>query len=99
MADGASGRLRLPVGGAHELLIRVEIAAGDDARGSDARTVLRDEAARRMQKMLGLRSKIEIVAPGTFPRTDFKARRVVDDREVFREMNARVGTGRSNGAN
>jgi phenylacetate-CoA ligase len=37
-----------------------------------------------------LRSKIEIVAPGTFPRSDFKARRVVDDREVFREMSARL---------
>ena len=29
-------------------------------------------------------------APGTFPRTDFKARRVIDDREVFRDMNARL---------
>ena len=99
---GYGGEHRIVItreGAMDELLIRVEIAAGDDARGSDARTVLRDEAARRMQKMLGLRSKIEIVAPGTFPRTDFKARRVVDDREVFREMNARVGTGSSHGAN
>ena len=39
-------------------------------------TALRDEAARTLQKMLGLRSNVEIVAPGTFPRTDFKARRV-----------------------
>ena len=30
-------------------------------------------------------------APGTFPRTDFKARRVIDDREVFRDLNARLG--------
>ena len=35
-------------------------------------------------------AKVEVVAPGTFPRTDFKARRVIDDREVFREMQARV---------
>jgi phenylacetate-CoA ligase len=40
--------------------------------------------------MLGLRAKVEVVAPGTFPRTDFKARRVVDDRDVFRELNARL---------
>ena len=40
--------------------------------------------------MLGLRAKVEILPPGTFPRTDFKARRVIDDREVFREMNARL---------
>jgi phenylacetate-CoA ligase len=51
---------------------------------------LRDEAARKLQKMLGLRSKLEIVEPGTFPRTDFKARRVIDDRDVFREMNTRL---------
>ena len=91
---GYGGEHRIVItrdGAMDELLIRIEIAAADDARGSDARTGLRDEAARRMQKMLGLRSRIEIVAPGTFPRTDFKARRVVDDREVFREMNARVG--------
>jgi phenylacetate-CoA ligase len=40
--------------------------------------------------MLGLRARVEVVAPGTFPRTDFKARRVIDDREVFRELNARL---------
>jgi len=51
---------------------------------------LRDAAAAALQKMLGLRAKVEVVPHGTFPRTDFKARRVIDDREVFREMNARL---------
>lgn len=73
-----------------ELLIRVEIAAADQQRGASAVTALHDEAERRLQKLLGLRSKVEIVPSGTFPRTDFKARRVIDDREVFREMNARL---------
>jgi len=40
--------------------------------------------------MLGLRAGVEVVPPGTFPRTDFKARRVVDDREVFRELNQKL---------
>jgi phenylacetate-CoA ligase len=31
-----------------------------------------------------------VVPPGTFPRTDFKARRVIDDREVFRDLHARL---------
>jgi len=88
---GYGGEHRIVItrdGAMDELLIRVEIApAGDDGA---ARAALRDEAAHRLQKMLGLRSRIEVVAPGTFPRTDFKARRVVDDREVFREMNARL---------
>jgi phenylacetate-CoA ligase len=43
--------------------------------------------------MLGLRAKIEVVAPGTFPRTDFKARRVIDDRDVFRDLYARLAGG------
>ena len=34
---------------------------------------------------------VDVVPAGTFPRTDFKARRVVDDREVFRELNAKLG--------
>ena len=45
--------------------------------------------------VLGVRVKVATVVPGTFPRTDFKARRVVDDRAVFREMHARIeGTAR-----
>jgi phenylacetate-coenzyme A ligase PaaK-like adenylate-forming protein len=74
-----------------ELVIRIEAAASVDAAGEAAMRSLRDEASRQLQKMLGLRAKVEIVTPGTFPRTDFKARRVIDDREVFRELNARLG--------
>ncbi|HEX6137881.1 MAG TPA: phenylacetate--CoA ligase family protein [Casimicrobiaceae bacterium] len=87
---GYGGEHRIVIsreGAMDELLIRIEIAPGHDAQGAPA---LRDEAGRRLQKMLGLRSRIEVVAPGTFARTDFKARRVIDDREVFREMNARI---------
>jgi phenylacetate-CoA ligase len=40
--------------------------------------------------MLGLRTKAEIVPKGTLPRTDFKARRVIDDREVFRDLYAQI---------
>jgi phenylacetate-CoA ligase len=55
---------------------------------SDAgRTQLfRSEVERRMLKTLAVRAVIQVVAPQTFPRTDFKARRVIDDREVFREL-------------
>jgi phenylacetate-CoA ligase len=45
--------------------------------------------------MLGLRAAVEVPPCGTFPRTDFKARRVVDDREAFRELNQRLGAGRT----
>ena len=72
-----------------ELLVRVEAAPGIFERGTHAVAGMQREAGQRLQKMLGLRAVIEIVPSGTFPRTDFKARRVVDDREVFRQMSAK----------
>jgi phenylacetate-CoA ligase len=42
--------------------------------------------------MLGIRAGVEVVAAGTYPRTDFKARRVVDDRDLFREMNQKISS-------
>ncbi len=90
---GYGGEHRIVIsreGAMDELLIRIEADADTHGRGSDGTTDLRNQAAHHLQRMLGLRAKIEICAPGTFPRTDFKARRVVDDREVFREMNARL---------
>ena len=74
-----------------ELLVRVEAAPGVFERGSDAPRAMRADAGARLQKVLGLRALVEIVPPGTFPRTDFKARRVVDDREVFRDLRERLG--------
>jgi phenylacetate-CoA ligase len=73
-----------------ELVVRVEAAAGVFERGAEAPAAMRTEAAGRLHKVLGLRAVIDIVPAGTFPRTDFKARRVLDDREVFREMHERL---------
>ncbi len=92
--DGYGGEHRIVIsrdGAMDELLIRVEASAAVSAGGHERMHALRTEAAAKLQKMLGLRAKVEVVPPGTFPRTDFKARRVIDDREVFREMNARLG--------
>lgn len=69
-----------------ELLVRVEAKPEIALTGEQAASAMRQEVAQRLQKTLGVRARVEIVAPGTFPRTDFKARRVVDDREVFREL-------------
>lgn len=74
-----------------ELLVRIEAAAGVFERAGEAQVAMRADAAARLQKSLGLRALVEIVPPGTFPRTDFKARRVVDDREVFRDLRERLG--------
>ncbi|HEY1329714.1 MAG TPA: phenylacetate--CoA ligase family protein [Casimicrobiaceae bacterium] len=87
---GYGGEHRIVItreGAMDELLIRIEA----DATANAMPGTMREEAERQLLRMLGLRAKVEVVAPGTFPRTDFKARRVVDDRDVFREMNARLG--------
>jgi phenylacetate-CoA ligase len=87
--EGYGGEHRIVItrdGAMDELLIRIEA----DATAFSVPETMRDAAQRSLQKMLGLRARVEICPPGTFPRTDFKARRVVDDREVFREMNQRL---------
>jgi phenylacetate-CoA ligase len=87
---GYGGEHRIVItrdGAMDELLIRIEA----DATAFVMPATMRDEAERQLLRVLGLRAKVEVVPPGTFPRTDFKARRVIDDREVFREMNARLG--------
>jgi len=87
---GYGGEHRIVItrdGAMDELLIRIEA----DATAFVMPGTMRDEAQRQLLRVLGLRAKVEVVPPGTFPRTDFKARRVIDDREVFREMNARLG--------
>jgi phenylacetate-CoA ligase len=72
-------------GAMDELLLRVESVR--EVFADHGRTQLfRSEVDRRMLKTLAVRAVIEVVAPQTFPRTDFKARRVIDDREVFREL-------------
>ncbi|MCC7253275.1 AMP-binding protein [Hyphomicrobium sp.] len=73
-----------------ELLLRVEAAPELLAAGTDRVEKFRADIAHRMQKLIGLRAKAEIVPHGSLPRTDFKARRVIDDRSVFRDMQAHL---------
>ena len=90
---GYGGEHRIVItrdGAMDELLIRLEAAPAVHAAGAAATHALGEAAAQKLLRMLGLRARVEVVPPGTFPRTDFKARRVIDDREVFRELNARL---------
>lgn len=64
-----------------DLLVRVE--AGDAAAFAPV-------CAESLRKVLGIRARVDVVAPGTFPRTDFKARRVIDDRRLFRDLASRT---------
>jgi phenylacetate-CoA ligase len=73
-----------------ELLLRVEADDATHRSGDTATAALRHAVAHKLQTVLGIRTKVEIVAPHSLPRTDFKARRVIDDREVFRDLNAQL---------
>ncbi|MCP5432441.1 MAG: AMP-binding protein [Alphaproteobacteria bacterium] len=76
-----------------ELLLRVEADADVDARGEEARRRLAESVRHAVRLLLGLGAAVEILAPGSIPRTDFKARRVVDDRELYRNLNAALDKG------
>ena len=72
-----------------ELLLRVETDPGTYA-APEAAARFRDEVAHKLQTVLGLRTAVELAEPGSIPRTDFKARRVIDDRAVFQEMQSQL---------
>jgi phenylacetate-CoA ligase len=89
---GYGGEHRIVItreGAMDELLIRVEPTAEVYALAERAQQ-FKQEVHGRILKTLALRAVIEVSEPGTFPRTDFKARRVIDDREVFRELNRKL---------
>jgi phenylacetate-CoA ligase len=68
-----------------EIAVRVE---ADESvwNGSGSRDAFRTKVSGSLQTLLGLRASVEIVGPNTIERTDFKARRVIDDRQVLRNM-------------
>lgn len=76
-----------------ELLLKVEADAETLAGPRGGKDAFRAEVARQMQKLLGLRTGVEVVEAGSLPRTDFKARRVIDDRAVFKDMYAQIKAG------
>ncbi len=62
-----------------ELLVRAE-AAADVADPAALGARMRE----RLRTRLGVHPIVEIVPQGTMPRTEFKARRVIDDRDLYR---------------
>ncbi len=70
-----------------ELLIRAEYAAAWEGNGPlDG---LRAAMTERLRARLGVRPVLELVPQGTLPRTEFKARRAVDNRDLYRQSLAR----------
>jgi phenylacetate-CoA ligase len=73
-----------------ELLVRAEYSADCAARGAEAVEFFVQKLGGALHRTLGVRARIEAVPPATFARTDFKARRVIDDRDLFRDVILRV---------
>ena len=66
-------------GGHDELGLRVEVEHEGDARGGRG-AALRAEIADRLHHRLGLRVNVELLEPGTLPRSERKTQRVFDHR-------------------
>ena len=84
--DGFGGEFRVIVSrreAMDELLIRAEYARGIDT--TDAQERLRTTMRERLRARLGVHPVVELMPEGTIPRTEFKARRVVDDRDLYRQ--------------
>jgi phenylacetate-CoA ligase len=78
-------------GAMDELLVRMDALEEIFAQGDDALAALRNQAEKDLSIVLGVRARVEIVPSDTIPRTDFKARRVIDDRDLFESL---MGEGR-----
>jgi phenylacetate-CoA ligase len=68
-----------------ELAVRIEYDGRLEARGETDVAGFRRRAEERLRSKLGVGAKVEPVPPGTLARTEFKARRVVDNRDLFRQ--------------
>jgi phenylacetate-CoA ligase len=82
--EGFGGEFRVIVSrrdSMDELLVRAEYAHthSDPATQQRLHATMRE----RLRARLGVHPIVELVAEGTIPRTEFKARRVIDDRDLY----------------
>jgi phenylacetate-CoA ligase len=72
-----------------ELTIKIECDAHTQASGAAAIASMSEAAASRLRTVLGVGANVIMVEPGTLERTEFKARRVIDNRDLWREAHRR----------
>ena len=80
--DGFGGEFRVIISrrqAMDELLIRAEYAAAWAGRQDQLNNIMRE----RLRARLGVHPVVELVPEGELPRTEFKARRVIDDRDLY----------------
>jgi phenylacetate-coenzyme A ligase PaaK-like adenylate-forming protein len=84
--DGFGGEFRVIISRREtmdELLVRAEYLPSHADPAS--RMTLAATMKARLRARLGVNPVIELVPPGELPRTEFKARRIIDDRDLYHE--------------
>jgi len=88
--EGFGGEFQIIVSRAEtmdELLVQAEHAVSHSARPSiDG---LKGVIVERLQARLGIRPNVELLPQGSLPRTEFKSRRIIDNRDLYREVLAK----------
>jgi len=82
--EGFGGEFRVTVSrreAMDELLVRAEYTAAHGGQVEALRALMRE----RLRARLGVHPIVDLVPEGTLPRTEFKARRVIDDRDLYRQ--------------
>ena len=77
-------------GAMDELLVQFEVSEDIYLEGAEAMSGVNQLASETLRRVLGVRAKTEVVDANIIPRTDHKARRVIDDRELFRTLNTKL---------
>ncbi len=83
--EGFGGEFRVIVSrreAMDELLIQAEYSQSHGGQRDAIQATMRE----RLRTRLGVHPRVELLPEGTLPRTEFKARRVIDDRDLYRSF-------------
>jgi len=89
--DGFGGEFRIVAArdeAVDRLIVRVEHGAAGS--GGTKRSAVGGEIAERLRRRIGVGAVVELVVPGSLERTEFKSRRVIDDRDLYQSMSRSV---------
>jgi phenylacetate-CoA ligase len=72
-----------------ELGVQVEYApevAAEASLNPERLTALQREIELRLRAVIGIRARVQLLAPNSLERTEFKSRRVIDQRDLYRSL-------------
>ena len=69
-----------------ELLVRVEATPEVYQKGKETLQMFSESVVKDLHRALAVRTNVEVAGQNSIERTDFKARRVIDDRDLYRSL-------------